>query len=49
MYCWTVKNEVNDYYSFGNITECLKTKVCVRIEWLEDLVLGVREGEKEGG
>ena len=35
-----MKNEVKDTNSFGYITECLKTKVSVRIEWLGDFVLG---------
>ena len=35
-----LKNEVKYFNIFGNIAECLKTKVSVRMEWQEDFVLG---------
>ena len=35
------------FYTFRNITKCLKTKVSVRIEWLGNFVYdSVIEGEK---
>ena len=42
VYSWYMKNEVKDFNTFGNITECLKTKVSVRMEWLGDFVLGCK-------
>ena len=35
-----MKNEVEDFNTFGNIAERLKTKVSVRMKWLGDFVFG---------
>ena len=41
-----MKYVVKDFNTFGNIEECLKIKVSVRMECLGDFVFG---GEIEGG
>ena len=42
-----MKNLVKDFKTLGNIVECLKIKVSVRMEWLGGFVLdGEIEGEK---